>query len=151
MKNIVIDAAENSIGFVEGGRQGRNRWFDGECELSTEERGRRRNEWLEDRANVAKHEEYRRCRRETKRVIRRKKREMMFEKLLEIERDRREGRTREQYKGIRLIRSGRTPDMHAIKDEEGKVLVGEEEVKRRWMDYYTELLNKEEPLDPVNE
>ena len=31
------------------------------------------------------------------------------------------------------------------------MLVGEEEVKRRWVEYYEELLNRDEPEDPVDE
>ena len=75
----------------------------------------------------------------------------MDRKLAKIERDRLDGKVREQYKGVRTIRNAHKPEKMVVKDKEGNLLVKEDEVLKRWEEYYRELLNKGEPEVPVDE
>ena len=57
-KNILLESAESSIGYVEGGRRSRNRWYDDECAVKTDETARKRSVWLEDISYEGKLDEY---------------------------------------------------------------------------------------------
>ena len=101
--------------------------------------------WLKDRENERKREDFRQARRIAVAINRRKKRQALDRNLDEIESNRRHGHTRAQYQGINQIRKGYQPRQELIRNKEGKVLTNSEAIKSRWMEYFSELLNRPEP------
>ena len=89
---IVLESVESSLGFVEIESRSKNKWFDKECGRNVENCNDKRGEWLEDIAN--ENLEYRSVRREVKRVMHREMKEHINRTLMEVERDRVEGRLR---------------------------------------------------------
>ena len=140
------DAAEEVLGRER--RRKNNGWFDEECHVAAEERKKKRKEWLDDRGSMDKKEKFRQARNKACETNRRKKRQKVETELIEIEEDRRQGRTRKMYKGIKKQRNGYQPRNDLVKDKEGKILVEGEEIQRRWIEYFNGLLNRPEPTAP---
>ena len=80
---------------------------------------------------------------------RRKKRELLNAHINEVENNRRNRRTREQYKGVSEVRKGYQPRSNMVRDKNGNMLVNEEQIKDRWKEYFSELLNRPDPEEPV--
>ena len=107
--------------------------------------------WIEDRTNINKKEDLRVVRNVETSTNRRKKREKIEEELREIEENRAHGKTRKQFQGIKRMRNGFQPRMNLIRNKEGNIIVGREEIQRRWIEYFEELFNCPPPHNPVDE
>ena len=148
IRNVVKETAEAKIGYA---KRAKNKWFDADCERAAENRRSSRLAWLTDRRNEIKREEFRRRRGEAKTVYKRKKKEEVRRNIREIEDNRRAKRTREQYQGINSVKKGYQPRLMMVKDKEGRLLVNQEEVKERWKQYFSDLLNRPSPDHPIDE
>ena len=93
---------ENELGFIQNNRRS---WHDEECSIATTNRKEKRIQWLDDKENDDKRQEYRRARNHANAVVRRKKREYLESSLQEIENNRRDGNVREQFQEIKAIRA----------------------------------------------
>ena len=70
---------------------------------------------------------------------------------IKIETDRQNKAVRAQYKGIKDTKNGYQPRTQMIRSKDGRLLIGEDEVKGRWKEYFQELLNRPEPDEPLQE
>ena len=91
--------AEEEIGYIQ--QQRRNVWFDEECRNVVKEGKDIRKQLLQTPGNEQLREQERQKRRESNTLIRRKKRQSLNKELEEIDKDRREGKIRRHYQGIR--------------------------------------------------
>ena len=148
IRNVVKETAEAKIGYA---KRTKKKWFDDDCERAAENRRSARLSWLIDRRNEMKREEFRRRRGEAKTVYKRKKKEEAQKNIREIEENRRAKRTRDQYQGINNVKKGYQPRLMMVKDKEGRLLVNQEEVKERWKQYFSDLLNRPSPDHPIEE
>ena len=148
LRNIVVETAGNKIGYK---KKKRKEWYDEECESAAKKRRRTRITWLEERGNEEKRQEFRRARAIATRINRTKKRNLLNQNMREIESNRRQGRVREHFQGIREVRNGYQPRNNVIKSKEGRLMTSDEEIKERWSQYFQELLNRPEPIDPIED
>ena len=84
----------------------RPHWYDDECRDVIKDRKRARLKWIQNRNNKELEDDYIEKRRISERTRTRKKRATMNRILENIDTDRREGRIRSHYKGIKLIKNG---------------------------------------------
>ena len=75
----------------------------------------------------------------------------MNKKIRNIEESRRHRRTRDQFKGVKGVRDGYQARTNLVKDKDGKMLINEEEIKERWKEYFSELLNRPDPRNPLED
>ena len=139
MFNIVREVSEQEIGFVP--RERKNHWFDMECMAAIEERNRARQLVIRQQNNDAQRENYRLKKIETKRLLRRKKRQAFHKEIENIERNRHGGKIRQFYQGVKSIRTGYQARERMIKSKNGEIITGEMEVMERWKEHFEELLN----------
>ena len=88
-----------------------------------------REEYLADTTNREKKEQQKEAAKLAKKTYRRKRREAVDILLRELEEDRREGRMRDQFQKIKTMKNGYQPRSELIKNEEGRILSGEDEDK----------------------
>ena len=79
---------------------------------------------------------------EFQRIARRDKKAFLSDQCKEIEENIRMGKTRDLFKKIRDTKGTFHAKMDTIKDRNGKDLIGEEEIKKRWQGYTEQLLKK---------
>ena len=75
----------------------------------------------------------------------------MRDELSEIEEYRGQGKVRKQFQGIKRMRNGFQPRTDLIRNKEGDIVVGREEIKQRWIEHFKELLNRPPPQNQVEE
>ena len=83
-----------------------------------------------------KKEKFRQKRRTAVRTNRQKKREAFHKDLDKIDRDRREGRIRESYIGIKKVKKGYQARSNIIKHTDGTIKVQEDDVNRVWKEHF---------------
>ncbi|XP_068231943.1 uncharacterized protein [Palaemon carinicauda] len=150
IKSVVTEVAIESLGPCINARR-RNNWFDEECKSAAERKKRCRIKWIEDRANLDKREDLRVSRNLATSTNRRKKREKVGEELREIEENRAHGKRRKQFQEINRMGNGFQPRMNFIRNKEGNIIIGKEDIQRRWKEYFKELFNRPPPHNPVDE
>lgn len=101
-----------------------------------------------DRDTRGNREKYKEKRRFAVRVARRKKRQHKRKCLTELEDLRDRNEARKFYQNVNKGRKGVAPQPTFCKDKSGKLLTSEEQVVKRWEEYFAELLNGEESDDP---
>lgn len=144
LKNIVLTVTDEVIGEKV---KVRNEWFDDECAQAIKRKNEARDKKLQRNTRQTQ-EEYESRRREANRVCRRKKRGMLNEKLKEIEEKRLQKQTRNFYKGTDWFRKEFKPRLTGCKDKQGKLLGEENDIMKRWTEYFNELLNRESNQQP---
>lgn len=92
----------------------------------------------------------RKC-KEAKKSMRCKKRESINKQLDQIDQDRKEGRIRRHYLGIKKIKRGYQPRIQMVKDKNNKLITNPRDVNSRWKEYFEDLLNRPEPNQPFTE
>ena len=149
MKEIVVPAAAEVCGRTSGKQlqEKETWWWNQEVQTAVKEKSIARRIWEEDN-NYQTREEYRQKNRLTKRMVAIAKGEAKREWYEMME-------TPEGEKMIYRIAESRRRDRQdvgevgIIKDENGNILIEEEEVKRRWKDYFTQLLNTENECEEL--
>ena len=150
MKAIVVPAAEEVCGRTSGREEQEKEtwWWNQDVQTAVKEKGLARKNWEEDN-NHQTREDYRRTKRVAKRMVaiakgetKREWYEMMGtpegEKIIyKIAESRRRSRQDVGEVGI-------------IKDENGNILIEEEKVKRRWKEYFSQLLNTENECEELD-
>ena len=99
-----------------------------------------------DRIKARRKEEYRLKDIEVKRALRRDKREWI-DKI--AEESAAMGHLKGVYDAARTLCNTPTRSMDAVKDKNGKLLTMEDQVKKRWEEHFTEVLNRPEPETPA--
>uniref|UniRef100_A0A8D8PVV0 Craniofacial development protein 2 n=1 Tax=Cacopsylla melanoneura TaxID=428564 RepID=A0A8D8PVV0_9HEMI len=140
-KNTILEVARENIGEKEHGKN--EDWFDEKCKQIIERKNQARNIMMNTntRSNA---ETYRNLRRESKKVIRSKKREALKQKVKEIDELSKENEQRKFYAAINKMKNGFQPRMNACRDRNGEILTNNEEILNRWTQHFKELLNEEE-------
>ena len=67
-----------------------------------------------------------------------------------VDRDRRDRRIRESNIGIGKVKRGYQERSNIIKHIYGTIKV-QEEMNRAWKEYFQEVLNREEPINPIRQ
>ncbi|XP_066964342.1 uncharacterized protein [Macrobrachium rosenbergii] len=79
----------------------------------------------------------------------RKKRDALNKELEEMDRNMINGRIREGYRGIKKIKNGYRARSKIMKDANGSITVQEDKVLEIWKNYFCELLNRGDPVNPT--
>lgn len=137
LQEIIYNAAKNTMGTITKRKEG---WFDKECKLAIEERIRRRTIMIGEN-NEETYGAYKEQRKTTKKLLRKKKREHMMDKLKQIEQENVMNNIRNFYQLTKQQRHGYQSKINIIKDKDGRTLTGTQQIKERWKEYFSELLN----------
>ena len=147
IEETVREVSEEEIGYVQGRR--RNTWYDGECREAVDRKKEAKILCLQRPEDEELREIERQRGREVHTVMRRKKRQAIHKELDEIDKDRKEGRIRRHYQGVRKIRKGYQARPNMVKGENGEIITDDNKVIERWMTYFEKVLNRPEPENPV--
>jgi hypothetical protein len=74
-------------------------------------------------------------------MIKKKKRKFLNDVLLKMEDDFMDNNTKEAYKGVNFFKKGFKPNTNLCRNTSGVIISNKEEIKTRWKEYYSELLN----------
>ena len=149
IKNGIREAAEDTVGFRE--QTNRNAWFDDECWRAIDQRKKAQQKCLQSPDNEAFREEFLQKRRQANTTKRRKKRENIDRELDEIDKSMNEGHITKAYKGLSALKKGYQARAKMIRDINGNIIPGESEVMERWKQYFSDLLNRPDPDNPLEE
>lgn len=126
------------------GRSRRKRtktWFDEECREQLKKRQTARKIWIQLQTDKSKGE-YDDCRKETRKIIRTKKRNYEQQKYEAMERDRPKPGSREFYKAISSEKRGyRTNSTPILRDDQGHMIIDSEKLTEEWKGHFRDLLN----------
>lgn len=96
-------------------------------------------------------EEYKRLRTKTRKLMKRKKKELQTKQIEEIEQHGQNRNITAYYKGISLMKKGYQPRTeNFIRKDNGQLVTECNEVKETWRDYFCQLLNPESNDQPFN-
>uniref|UniRef100_A0A8D8WVA9 Craniofacial development protein 2 n=1 Tax=Cacopsylla melanoneura TaxID=428564 RepID=A0A8D8WVA9_9HEMI len=145
-KTIIMEVAEEQIGQQEWRRN--QEWFDEECKqiINQKNIARTRMMNVNTRNNA---ERYHTLRKESKKIMRRKKREALKEKIKEIDALSKENEQRKFYAAVNRMKKGFQPTVNACRDANGEMLTNDETVLERWAQHFEELLNEDERITTV--
>ncbi|KAL1447571.1 hypothetical protein WDU94_012383, partial [Cyamophila willieti] len=143
-KDMILDVTNQTL---KSKRKKDKVWFNRECQKKVEERKHARDQWLNNTGDDTLKELYQSIRRETQIYLRRKKREFYNNILMEAEDDFNHHRARQMYQKIKKATQPFKQRQTLVKDKDGNMLTNEERISRRWVEYFDELLNAEEPQD----
>lgn len=121
----------------------KNPWFSEECEQKVKERRAAKGKHLQQDSNESK-EAYENANRETKTLLRRKKREYVDSLIKKAEEDKSAENARDFYRSVRFFRKGYIPRMYGIKDKSGNAVLERSKGLEIWKEYFEELLNVED-------
>ncbi|XP_008181820.1 uncharacterized protein LOC103309055 [Acyrthosiphon pisum] len=142
IKDTIKVVAESEIGKIKSVRKP---WFNDVCEDALYRRKEARNQWLNDQHNREKEIVYKECQKSASRVFRNEKRKYTQNLLEEAEVDSRMNRARQLYQKINSIRGGFRKHNKFLKNEDGSLTTGQEEMLEKWRQYFGQLLNCENP------
>ncbi|XP_068250251.1 uncharacterized protein [Palaemon carinicauda] len=145
----VKEATEEEVGYIQGRRNAH--WYDNECREVVEGRKQVRAKILQALRDEGWREESRWENRNVNRVFIRKKRQKLNDEIDIIDENRKRGRIRQHYQGVRKIKRGYQARTQMIKDKDGEILTRDEDVMKRWEQYFKELLNIPDQVNPLNE
>ena len=117
-------------------------WYDQECKEAIQLKNSERQKTIQ-RKTRSSDDKYREGRRKENRTLQKKKKEYSEKEVEKIEELRSNNETKKFYQAITNMKSGFQPRVNACKDRQGKVLSEENDVKKRWVEYFHELLNVE--------
>ena len=143
IKECIISAAEETCERVE--RTRRNRWFNDVCEAAVKNRKNARLAMLQDRNNHVVVKAYRTANISCKREIKRAKRRQMMERMERINASNDMGRAKSFFGEVKHERKGKSEAAIGVHDKEGRLVMEEEAVLRRWCDYFSDILNRDSP------
>ena len=119
----------------------RSPWFDDECEIAINIKNEARQRKLQ-RGTRAAEDHYKEMRREAKRVICRKKRNYERAELQDLENLRSRNEVRKFYQKLKGQTKGSNESQTAVcYSKTGCLLANPEDVTKRWVEYFNELLN----------
>lgn len=122
-------------------------WFNTECREGVEKRRTARQLWLGNMENEILKEDFFRIKRDVQKLLRQKKRDHYNKILEDAEDDFQHHRSRQMYQNIKKTSQKYKKRETFVKDKEGNIITNEERVSSRWAEYFSELLNAEEPAE----
>lgn len=110
-----------------------------------EERAKARLEWLNNMENEQLKENYYRIRKDTQRLLRQKKREYFNNILSEAQDDFQHHRSRQLHQNVKKATNNYKKREIFVKDKQGNMVTNEKDISKRWIEYFSELLEANEP------
>lgn len=138
IKADVLEATSEVLGVCPKHRK--KQWFDEECQEAVDKRCDAREKQLQ-RTSRSSTAEYSRVRRETRRLLRKKKRDFQNQKLLTLEEHYRRNEVRKFFAAVNAEKKGYRPKLGACRDSQGTLLCDKEEIIDRWAEYFESILN----------
>lgn len=135
-------------------RRPRKEWFDDECKRAIQEKNVARQKWLsvrKTRAADAIHETYKDLRRRAVHICRARKRAFEDAQMRKVELLSGRGDTRKFYQHVKRQKEGYAPPTTFCNDANGNLLVNDDDVLKRWKEYFAELLANDQSSDPQHE
>ena len=136
IKEAIITSAKNIIGVKQNERN--EEWYDQECREMIKAKRDARLKCIQ-RNTRANQEEYNRKRIAAARVCHRNKREALKRKVATIV-DHTKNESKKFYKRIQEVTQEFKPSINVCRSEEGKILTENEDVQRRWKEYFESIL-----------
>ena len=124
--NAIESAAAETIG-KERNNKKKNQWFDQECEQSLQQKAIKRLELL-TRPTEENREDYNRVRTQTRRLLRRKKKQYLEARIQQLEEKHRTGQSRQFYRDLKTMTGNTINSPRFIKDDAGQLLADDEEI-----------------------
>jgi len=137
IKDTIISSAQNVIGETQNGKN--EELYDQEFREIIEVRREARLKCIQ-RNTRANQEEYNRKRIAATRACRRKKREALKKKVDEIVEYHTKNGSKKLYERIREVTQKFRPRINACKNSDCKILTENEDVQRRWKEYFESVL-----------
>ena len=144
IKQIVKGGAEEVLGFTT--KISRNKWYDEDCDKTIRERNRARLKMIV-RTTRASMEDFKEKRRIASRTCRRKKRLWENKRLLDMQNDFMGNQNRKYFKFVKEIKTGFQPRVNLCLDKNGNLISEEEKVLKRWKEFFSDLLNRENSVE----
>ena len=146
MKESLVGHASDVCGkrYVGGCMRRGSEWWNEGVKMNVEEKKRAFEEWLQCNS-VEKHERYREKNVEAKRKVEEAKRMSNFKWGQDFDRSY-EKNKKKFWKEVRRVRKGGSRTEETVKDVNGQLLRGNE-ARKRWAEYFEELLNVQEDRD----
>ncbi|KAI5731590.1 hypothetical protein M8J77_012944 [Diaphorina citri] len=144
--NLLKESIRNVANKTLKKRKRKNKiWFNEECSRKVEERAQARLAWLNNRENNELKENYYRTRKETQKLLKQKKREHFNNILTEAQDDFQNHRSRQLHQKVKKATNNYKKRELFVKDKQGNILTNENDISKRWMEYFAELLKANEP------
>ncbi|KAI5714830.1 hypothetical protein M8J77_006182 [Diaphorina citri] len=149
IKNTVHDSMTEVLRSNEVRKK--KQWFDRECNDMIKARKTCKEKLLSSQNDHRLQEEYVNINRETKKLMRQKKRKYLEDKLKQAELDRTKNNAKEFYRTARYFNKGYAARIDLIKDNDGQLVADEKKALEIWRKYFKELLNTEGTAESNNE
>ncbi len=139
IRTSITTAASSTLG--EKPAPTKNAWFDDDCRIAVQNKKEAFNKYLQ-RPTRSSQSNYRNICRETTRLIRAKKRQLLKNEIEMIDSKSKNNETRQLYKMVNNMRPETRQSQLRIRDISGdNILTSPDEVMTRWSNYFSELLN----------
>jgi hypothetical protein len=115
-------------------------WSDDECSKFTDQRNQVKFQWLQDPGQI-NGENMLNLRRETNRIIKKKKREYLKDKINKFGTNNKDKNIRHLYRGTNEFKKGYQPRIKIIKNENGHLLAQPQSVLNRRKHFFNQVLN----------
>jgi len=142
IKNAIQEAATKTVGMQ---RRIKRPWFNQICEDALQRRKLAREEWLNDTQNEEKYTRYKMRQKETSNILRCEKRKHIQGIIRDAEQDHKNHKSRDLYRKVHALSKDFKPNEKFVRNEDGTLITNNEDVARRWADYFDQLLNCGEP------
>ena len=151
MKEILVPAATEVCGRTSGKpkQEKETWWWNQEVQVAIKEKSTARKLWEENNTDHTRNE-YRRAKKRAKKMVAMARKQACQEWYEKLE-------TPEGEKIIYRVAAARRKERNdlrelaVIKDESGNIIIDEENVKRRWKDYFSQLLNTENEYNELED
>ena len=127
----------------------KNRWYDKECKIATEEMKKAREKWLIKGKRESEEQEYYHKRKESHKIIRNKKKLHIKGVTESTEEDQNYNNTRKMYQTINQLKKGCQHKFNMIRNKSGEMAMNSKEKTEIWKEYFDKLLNMEEPKELI--
>ncbi|CAI6347758.1 unnamed protein product [Macrosiphum euphorbiae] len=124
-------------------------WFNRICEEALQRRKVARQHWLNDTRNEELFARYKTRLRETSNILRGEKRKYVRNIMVNAELDYKAHRARDMYKRINYLTGGYKKKERFLKDDNGSLITTNEELAKKWGDYFDTLLNCEHLMKSI--
>ena len=145
IKDAYNDTAKNVLGFRSHKSQS---WISADSWSAIEERRTLKKKINEARSERMKHkwkEEYREKDKQVKRILRRDKRDRINKIAQDAEDAARQGQMKAVYDSTKKLCNDRPKRVDMVKSKDGRLLTKEADVRMRWTEHFTEVLNRPAP------
>ena len=149
IKKAFSDTAKSVLGHRQ--RKGKT-WISATSWSNIDERRKLKKKMEETRSERIRERrriEYNEKSKEVKRSLRADKREWANALAREAEEAARNGNLKEVYEVTKTLCRDRPRRMNMVKDQDGKLLTTEEEIRHRWQEHFNNVLNRPEPVAPA--